>query len=47
MYQKVEQFSPESRYILELSLQLARLKQSKYIKPEHLLLEFNSVCTVR
>lgn len=36
--QKVEQFSPESRYILELALQLARLKQSKYIKPEHLLL---------
>ena len=34
---KVEQFSPESRYILELALQLARLKQSKYIKPEHLL----------
>jgi putative transcriptional regulator len=35
---KVNQFSPESQYILELALQLARLKQSKYIKPEHLLL---------
>lgn len=35
---KVERFSLESRYILESALQLARLKQSKYIKPEHLLL---------
>jgi putative transcriptional regulator len=35
---QVNQFSPESQYILESSLQLARLKQSKYIKPEHLLL---------
>ena len=35
---KVEQFNTESKYILELALQLARLKQSKYIKPEHLLL---------
>ena len=35
---KVELFSVESRYILESALQLARLKQSNYIKPEHLLL---------
>ena len=35
---KVEQFNTESKYILELALQLARLKQSKYIKPENLLL---------
>ena len=36
--EKINQFSPESKYILELALQLARLKQSKQIKPEHLLL---------
>jgi putative transcriptional regulator len=35
---KVERFSPESKYILELALQIARLKQTKYIKPEYLLL---------
>jgi putative transcriptional regulator len=35
---KVERFSPESKYILELALQFARLKQSKYIKLEYLLL---------
>lgn len=36
--QKIEQFSIESKYILESALQLARLQQSKQIEPEHLLL---------
>lgn len=35
---KVNQFSPESKYVLELALNAARLKQQKYIDTEHLLL---------
>ena len=35
---KINQFSPESKYILELALHSARLKQRKYIETEHLLL---------
>ena len=35
---KVTRFSPESKYILELALQIARLEGSKEIKPEYLLL---------
>ena len=35
---KIDKFSPESRYVLELALNAARLKQKKYIDTEHLLL---------
>ncbi len=35
---KVNQFSRESKYVLELALNAARLKQQKYIDTEHLLL---------
>ena len=35
---KANKFSPESRYVLELALNAARLKQKKYINTEHLLL---------
>lgn len=35
---KIDKFSPESRYVLELALNVARLKQKKYIDTEHLLL---------
>ncbi|MEM8675161.1 MAG: helix-turn-helix domain-containing protein [Cyanobacteria bacterium P01_G01_bin.67] len=35
---KVNKFSPESRYVLELALNAARLKQKKYIDTEQLLL---------
>ena len=35
---KITKFSPESRYILELALNAARLRQKKYIDTEHLLL---------
>ena len=35
---KVNKFSPESKYVLELALNAARLKQRKYIDTEHLLL---------
>ena len=35
---KINNFSPESKYILELALHSARLKQKKYIETEHLLL---------
>ena len=35
---KINKFSPESRYVLELALNAARLKQKKYIDTEHLLL---------
>ena len=35
---KIDRFSPESRYVLELALNAARLKQKKYIDTEHLLL---------
>lgn len=35
---KVDKFSLESKYVLELALNAARLKQGKYIDTEHLLL---------
>ena len=35
---KIDKFSLESRYVLELALNAARLKQKKYIDTEHLLL---------
>lgn len=35
---KITKFSPESKYVLELALNAARLKQKKYIDTEHLLL---------
>ena len=35
---KIDKFSPESKYVLELALNAARLKQKKYIDTEHLLL---------
>lgn len=35
---KVNKFTPESRYVLKLALNAARLKQKKYIDTEHLLL---------
>ena len=35
---KIDKFSIESRYVLELALNAARLKQKKYIDTEHLLL---------
>ncbi len=35
---KINKFSPESKYVLELALNAARLKQKKYIDTEHLLL---------
>lgn len=35
---KIAKFSPESKYVLELALNAARLKQKKYIDTEHLLL---------
>lgn len=35
---EVNKFSPESRYVLELALNAARLQQKKYIDTEHLLL---------
>ncbi len=35
---KINKFSSESRYVLELALNAARLKQKKYIDTEHLLL---------
>ena len=35
---KIDKFSLESRYVLELALNAARLKQKKYIDTEHILL---------
>ena len=35
---KIDKFSPESRYVLELTLNAGRLKQKKYIDTEHILL---------
>ena len=35
---KIHKFTPESKYVLELALNAARLKQKKYIDTEHLLL---------
>lgn len=35
---KIDKFSRESRYVLELALNATRLKQKKYIDTEHLLL---------
>lgn len=35
---KITKISPESKYILEMALNSARLKQKKYIETEHLLL---------
>ncbi|MBE9045269.1 helix-turn-helix domain-containing protein [Pleurocapsales cyanobacterium LEGE 10410] len=35
---KITKFSPESKYVLELALNIARLRQKKYIDTEHLLL---------
>ena len=35
---KIKKFSPECKYVLELALQIVKLKQKKYIETEHLLL---------
>ena len=35
---QVNKFSPESKYVLELALNAARLQQKKYLDTEHLLL---------
>ena len=35
---KINKFSPESKYVLELALNAARLRQKKYIDTEHILL---------